>query len=73
RLECLKLLASQRSADLSVVDVGNNTLLHAAAGAGSLEMVSFLLEQGLSIHDINDEGLTPAVRDSTSCVCHRAP
>ncbi|CAM9437221.1 unnamed protein product [Choristocarpus tenellus] len=60
RVDCLKFLASQRGADLTVADAAGNSLLHAAGGSGSGEIVSFLLEKGLSVNTRNEEGFTPS-------------
>lgn len=64
-LGCLKLLAAHH-ADLEALDANGNTALHSAAGSGAAAAAEFLLAQGLSVNDRNNDGHTPIVGASCS-------
>ena len=63
RLEVIKIIANHSPATLHQTDDSGSTALHHAAGGGWMEIVSWLVEQGvLEIEARNNRGQTPLER-----------
>lgn len=59
KLATVKKLITVFGANKNIKDERGRGLLHLAAESGSLEMVEYLMSQGLSIHDKDATGLEP--------------